>query len=571
MFIIEREEQIMSELVRAGSAGVRELATLCGVTEVTIRRDLKRLEEKRLLRRTHGGAVSQSLKPTPTIPNEQRQSDALILAPIQNIAAHALKERALRNKILLLAESSEQDQALYLGPDNSSVAEELGRWTAQQLVSLQRVSVLDVSAPLANTKARSIGFLKGLRTHGGAVSVVSVNGEGLYEESYHRAKDALGLHPDINVIFGVNDDAVLGALQAYQDLGRNPNSVVAVNVGGEGDTILDALNRQGPLKATMALFPELVGRLAIDTLVKLWAGADQETFYTPTALIDARFLSSYYERRNGTWELKNPDVSPFNRPTSSMVQESQGKRISFVIQYRTHEWYQNLAKAMQTQATRYGLAFEAIDVNDDFAAEIRDLRRLIGKLAASYVNDGETIILDAGSTTKSMAQFLHSKRCLTVVTNSLDVFKELQGNPSINLKLTGGDFYAPAQSFVGRGAQLFLSELRADKAFLVAAGVSASFGISSAEASEAEVRRAMVHAAREVVLLADHTVVDTDSNFRVVPLDHAHTVITDAGLHLSQSHELAQLGLKVITAGRVALTLQNQTESPLVLERRRTT
>ncbi|MEM7737008.1 MAG: substrate-binding domain-containing protein [Deinococcota bacterium] len=589
MLIAERETQIMTAVNQAGSVTVRDLADLCGVTEVTIRRDLQRLEQQARLKRTHGGAVKANLASNTldtsshdaSEPQHDVRSDALILAPIQHRAAHALKTRALRNDIPLLAESAAQDDAIYLGPDNFAAAEQLGRWTASHLETYfdtpQKLVMLDISQALPNTQARSAGFCVGIKAGLDALDIddralerISIDGGGLYSESYQRAHDALTLHPDINIIFGVNDDSVLAGLQAYSDLGRDPRRLLAVNVGGEGDTILEILNRGGSLQATMALFPERVGQLAVNTIINLWAGITAlPEVITPHALLTAESLADYYVKPDKT--TANSDVteladkpSPHLRhwqlsegafPRLELSPEQQeiarGKRISFVIQYRTHEWYASLAAAMHDFAQAYGVEAVAIDVNDDFKAEIRELRRVIGKVAASHVKDGDTIMLDAGSTTKSMAQFLHDKKNLTVITNSLEVFKELQTNTNIDLKLTGGDFYAPAQSFVGRGAQLLLAEVRPDKAFLVAAGISQDFGISSVNAAEAEVRRSMMAASKEVVLLADHTVLEFDANVRVGALTDAHTLITDAGVKPSQRLELRQLGLNVIVAGQV--------------------
>lgn len=565
MLVAEREGKILATVNQRGSVTVHDLAALCRVTEVTIRRDLQRLKEQNQLRRTHGGAVSKASSTGGTVPadplesTESTKTDALILAPVQHRAAHALRERALRSRLPLLAESAAQEQAIFLGPDNFRAAQELGLWTADYINCidghLREPVVLDVTHEgLSNTRERSAGFVDGLQSAlKQRARIISINGRGLYDAAYQIAADALKLHPEINVIFGVNDDAVLAALQASVEVGRDPDNLLAVNVGGEGNTVLDALQRRGPLKACMALFPEVVGYMAVDATVRLWSGEDLGEVITPSRLLTPDTLADLYRQTGHGWALRAGVLDGFLHPLEpSSARQVRGKHLSFVIQYRTHEWYQNLAQAMRERAEHYGLHFAAIDVDDDFEAEIRDLRRLIGKVAASYVEDGDTIILDAGTTTASMAQFLHGKRDVTVITNALDVFKHLQQHPDLRLKLTGGDFNHTSRALVGHGALLLLHELRADKVFLVAGGVSASFGISSVSAQEAEVRRAMIGAAREVIVLADHTVLDLDANARVTGLDAIDTLITDAGILSSQSLELTRRGINVIVAGRVA-------------------
>lgn len=562
MLAAEREVQILAIVRQQGAASVRNLADRLGVTEATIRRDLSRLESSRLLRRTHGGAIAldkvAALAP-PSVDagrDDPPDVDALIIAPVQNREAHTLRERAVRNRIPLIAESSPQKDAIYLGPDNFNATFELGRWAGLYAERhLKAVAVLDVShSLLSNTRDRSAGFIAGLKSVlGEAQPILTVNGRGMYNDAYQVAQDALRLHPEINVIFGINDDAVLAGIQAYTDLGHDPEQLIAINVGGEGRTIFDVLHQGGPLKACLALFPEIVGRLAVELALRLWAGQDiVNPVITPHALITTDTLTTYYTHSAEGWTLR-PDQLDNLLPEIWKQPPPQipNKRLAFIIHYRTHEWYQNLAAAMISRASEFGVQVTIQDVVEDLKAEIRDLRRLIGKLAASYVKDGETIILDTGTTTTSMAQFLRGHKNLTVITNSAAVFQQLRSETSIRIILTGGEFHRESQSFVGRGAQLLLSEVRADKVFIVAGGVSGSFGVSSVNAEEAEVRRSMIEAAREVIVMADHTVLDVDSKVRVIGLEAVDTVITDTGVLASQRLELTQRGIKVIVAGQV--------------------
>ena len=558
----ERKSRILSRVAEHGSATVRELAEALGVTEVTIRRDLNRLDRDGLVHRTHGGVVRRpgAARPTAGIEAAQGASDgqevdALILAPIQHKAAHALRARALRNGTPLLAESAPREGATYVGPDNRAGAFSLGAWAGDLLVKNGWAPVvLDVTHDLPNTKERSEGFLEGLQSRvPGDVQVLSVNSMGTFGQAYQVARDALRLHAAVNVIFGVNDDAVLGALQAYRDLGRDPEGIVAFNVGGEGDTVLTELARRGPLKACLGLFPHLVGNVAIETAVQIWAGEEvPEAVITPHALLTAETLGQYYRLTSQGWlPVRNAALPPRPKLSANALALARGKRISFVIQYRTHEWYQNLARAMGERARELGIFFDPIDVRDDFNAEIAELRRLIGKLAASYVQDGETIILDTGTPTVSMARYLHGHRNVTVITNSAAVFHELEDDDGIELLLLGGHFQRTSGAFVGRAARLVLDEVRADKAFLVAGGMSLAFGLSSRTPEEADVRRSMITSSREVIALADHTTLGTEALVRVADVDRFHTVVTDAGVLPEVGLEFAQRGIRLLVAGQV--------------------
>ena len=102
----------------------------------------------------------------------------------------------------------------------------------------------------------------------------------------------------------------MAGIQAYLELARDPECLLAVNIGGEGKTLFDRLRHGGPLKACMALFPEVVGRLGIDAVVRLWAGEDiGPDVITPSALLTADNLTDYYTPGSHGWTLDLKAVS----------------------------------------------------------------------------------------------------------------------------------------------------------------------------------------------------------------------------------------------------------------------
>lgn len=564
MLFTTREKQIVEIVNQHGGYEVRELARRFAVTEATIRRDLRKLEAHQLLKREHGAAVAVagvSASSMPGLPVDDTLSgeDALILAPVHNTLSHTMRERSVRNQVPFLAESCPQEGAIYLGPHNRQAGEAIGRWTGeyfQRTAAADAVAhVLDISEfDLPNTRERSEGFAEGIRSVLGDRAIIrSVDGGGLYVEAYRIATDALRLNPATNIVFGINDDSIIAGIQAHLDLGRRAEDLIAVNVGAEGATILNALLDNSPLVASAALFPDIVGKLAVDAIVQLWSkGSVGDAIITPHALLTADNLHDYYVRQGDGWELDPARLVTVPEWTRSLPEGYEGKEIAFVILHQTHEWYQHVARAMQRRAADFGITVSVKNLRDDLEVEVRELRRLIGKQAASLVENGDTIILDTGFTSGQMAQFLRQHRDLTVITNSQDVFERLQTAPGVTLLLTGGQYDPKMRSFAGRGATLMLRETRVDKAFIVASGLSPDFGISSQTPEEAEVRKAMIESARQVVVLADHTVLQNESNHRVASLDVVDTVITDAGIRASQSLELSQLGIRVVIAGRVA-------------------
>ncbi|MCC7450245.1 MAG: substrate-binding domain-containing protein [Anaerolineae bacterium] len=563
MILTKREAEIVKLVNKEGAVTVRELAAQLNVNEVTIRRDLARLTQLKLLQRRHGSAIRADgilgeAGIADPLEAEYLDTDALILAPVENQAAHMLRERAIRNHIPLLAESIPLEGAVYLGPKNWEAAYDLGRWMGEYLSGRGTTSafVLDISQPLSNTQMRSEGFAEGLKSvlSANAIRILSVNGQGLYNEAYLVAFNALQVHPDINVIFGINDDSVLAGIQAYLDLDRDAQKLAAVNVGGEGKTLFDMLHAGGPLKACAALFPEYVGQMAIEATVRLWAKEDiGESILTPSTILTIANLSDYYRQEDGEWKPALDMIATLAHTAwQTPLPIPDKRRIEFVILYPTHEWYQNLARAMHNAAEQLSLTVSVKDVTEDVKSEISELRRQVGKSAASYVDDNEIIIVDAGTATVNMAQFLNERKNLTVITNSLLVFQRLQRSPNIRVILTGGEPYPESQALVGRSAELVLREFRAHKVFISASGISAAFGISCRNQPEAEIRRAMLEAARQVVVLVDHTALGADSHVKIADLDRAHTIITDTGASSSHLLDLQQRGIKVVIAGQIA-------------------
>lgn len=567
VLLAEREIQILNIINDNGTVVVRELAKHFDVTEATIRRDLQRMEDQALLRRTHGGAVkmeavasastSATLTTAATLPATTHEPDALIIAPVNNRAVHTLRERAIRNDIPFLAESMAQDGAIYLGPDNYRAGYDLGIWTGEYIHAHFDVApiVLDVTQmTLTNTQARSRGFVAGLRhVLRDGVRIITVDCNGLYDQAYQVVQGALRSNPDVNVLFGINDDTILASMQAYEDLRHTRPHMLAVNVGGEGQTILDALTQPNILQACMALFPEVVGRVGVDVTCAIWQGEPvPDVAHTPHRLLTPATVPDWYEQAQQGWVINPQQLATLIGEELQAYDPIPGdKLLSFVIHYRTHEWYQNVASAMQARAHERGIRFSVQDLQANIAAEIRDLRRLIGKLAASYVQTGDTIIMDHGATALAMAHFLAHRKQITIITNSFAVFQKLHTNAHLRLILTGGDYDPETGALTGRGAELLLKEVRADKLFLVAGGLSQAFGISSVTMQEADVRRTMIQSSREVIALADHTVLDIDSNVSVASLDVVDTLITDAGIAPAHEFALLQRGVQVISAGRV--------------------
>nr|WP_307795171.1 DeoR/GlpR family DNA-binding transcription regulator [Actinacidiphila acididurans] len=151
----------------------------------------------------------------------------------------------------------------------------------------------------------------------------------------------------------------------------------------------------------------------------------------------------------------------------------------------------------------------------------------IADVAAALVDEGEAIVVGAGTTTQEFARRLARVPGLTVVTNSLLVAQALAHANRVEVVMTGGTLRGSDYGLVGSGAEQSLQGLRVGRAFLSGAGLTAERGLSTSNMLCASVDRALVQAAAEVVVLADHTKLGTDTMFQTVPTDLITHLVTD--------------------------------------------
>ena len=136
-------------------------------------------------------------------------------------------------------------------------------------------------------------------------------------------------------------------------------------------------------------------------------------------------------------------------------------------------------------------------LQERFQKRIEEKRR-IGLAAADMINEGETIILDSGTTTQEIARNIRGKQGLQVITNGVNVAMELLGVRGIQLIIVGGMLRDDSVSVVGHFAEEMLEHFSADKLFLGAAACDLTFGISTPNMAEARVNQSMVRIAREM-------------------------------------------------------------------------
>jgi DeoR family transcriptional regulator of aga operon len=156
-------------------------------------------------------------------------------------------------------------------------------------------------------------------------------------------------------------------------------------------------------------------------------------------------------------------------------------------------------------------------------------KRAIAQAAARLVENGQSVVLDSGSTMYELARALRRHRGLTFITNDLRVATEVATHTEIRLMVTGGELLASVYTLVGESAVDFIRDLHVDWTFLGADAIDPT-GITNTNSSEVPVKRAMIGCAARTAVLADSTKFSQRALVRVAGLTEVDLIITDARL-----------------------------------------
>ncbi|OIN55463.1 DeoR/GlpR family DNA-binding transcription regulator [Arsenicibacter rosenii] len=159
-----------------------------------------------------------------------------------------------------------------------------------------------------------------------------------------------------------------------------------------------------------------------------------------------------------------------------------------------------------------------------------DKKEIIASKCMEFIDVGDAIILDSGSTTTEIAKKLRGFKNLTVITNALNIAVMLGAEPGIELIVTGGEFKPPTLSLTGQKAADFFKGLNVQKLFLATAGISLKSGLTYPSISDLVVKKAMIDAADTTYLVADSTKMGKSAFASLGALSLIDYIITDAGI-----------------------------------------
>ncbi|UKS64434.1 DeoR/GlpR family DNA-binding transcription regulator [Rossellomorea marisflavi] len=200
-------------------------------------------------------------------------------------------------------------------------------------------------------------------------------------------------------------------------------------------------------------------------------------------------------------------------------------------------------KRVHGGASRLQGKLKELSVSEKSSKNLHE-KRLIGQYAASLIEDGDCIFLDAGTSTLSLIDYL-PQLDIVVVTNGL-THVDLLLQKGFKTYLVGGMVKQTTKAMIGSGAVESLKHYRFDKAFMGANGIHAQYGFTTPDPEEAQVKRVAIELAREAMFLTDDSKFGEISFSKIVDIDKA-MVITNALDEEQDTAIMKQTTIKVVT------------------------
>ncbi|HEY4358650.1 MAG TPA: DeoR/GlpR family DNA-binding transcription regulator [Acidobacteriaceae bacterium] len=165
-------------------------------------------------------------------------------------------------------------------------------------------------------------------------------------------------------------------------------------------------------------------------------------------------------------------------------------------------------------------------------------KRSIGAAASALIRDGESIVLDSGTTTLYVARELRARRNVVVFTFSLAVLEELTSAEGIRVELTGGVYRSSSHDLIGHAVAKSLTSIFADTVIFGAAAISFSRGVM---VHDPDTQHEMLQAGKRKVLVVDSSKIGTEATYRLCGIEDCDLIVTDKGVAASDLTRLRHL------------------------------
>ncbi len=178
----------------------------------------------------------------------------------------------------------------------------------------------------------------------------------------------------------------------------------------------------------------------------------------------------------------------------------------------------------------------------------KDRKGAIAKAAAAEIQNGDTVIISAGTTTALIPKYLLGRRDVHIVTNNTLLLTYARTNPQLRVTLVGGEFRAAEEGIVGPMALTAMDQFHVSKAFIGIDGASVKQGFTAHFVESADLVRKMSEQADEVIAIADSGKFGKPGFARILPFDGVDALVTDSDLSPDDEQELKTAGVRVVKA-----------------------
>lgn len=172
-------------------------------------------------------------------------------------------------------------------------------------------------------------------------------------------------------------------------------------------------------------------------------------------------------------------------------------------------------------------------------------KKRIALQALKEIHDGDSVMLDSGTTTYQLALLLEGKRNLTIITYDMSIASTLKLHPSSQVIVTGGMVRAGYNVLIGTITENFIRNTRVDEVILSADAIDDSFGISNANYLEAGIKSLLVQAAKRVIVVADRTKFGKVAVAKVCDIKDVDLIITDKDLPQEMVNMIIRSGVNI--------------------------
>ncbi len=202
------------------------------------------------------------------------------------------------------------------------------------------------------------------------------------------------------------------------------------------------------------------------------------------------------------------------------------------------------ARGGAIKANRVGIDYE---LSKKHKLNLEQKQR-IGKRAATLIEEGDTIIIDSGTTTLEMTKNISRGSHITVITNALNIANQLVHSQNKQVIIPGGFLRKESLSMVGTPAEKSLKNYLCDKLFLGVDGLDIEYGLMTPNIEEAHLNQTMIKISQQLIVLADSSKFYRRSLAVICPISKINILVTDDGIPANYKANMEKLGVDVIIA-----------------------